>query len=88
MLIAYSLDTTVKVMNPLSADLGVMRQTMLFGGLESILRNVNRKSSNLRFFEVGNTYKYDKSKWTEEDPARGYGQEQHMALRDAVACLK
>ena len=77
---AYTFDTTVKVMNPLSADLGVMRQSMLFGGLESILRNVNRKSSNLRFFEIGNTYKYEKSKWTEEDPARAYNQEQHLAL--------
>ena len=50
----YTPETTVKVMNALSADLGVMRQTLLFGGLESIVRNANRKNPNLRFFEFGN----------------------------------
>ena len=59
---AYPWEETVKVMNPLSADLGVMRQTLLFGGLESIVRNVNRKAQNLRFFEVGNVYKFNKGK--------------------------
>ena len=52
----YTEETTVKILNPLSADLGVMRQTLLFGGLESIVRNANRKNSNLRFFEFGNCY--------------------------------
>ena len=59
---AYPDEHTVKVMNPLSADLGVMRQTMLFGGLESVSRNINHKSQNLKFFEVGNTYLYNKEK--------------------------
>ena len=67
-------------MNPLSADLGVMRQTLLFGGLESIVRNVNRKAQNLRFFEVGNVYKYNKERWTEENPVKAYSQDYHMAL--------
>ncbi len=49
----YTEETTVKLMNPLSSDLGVMRQTLLFGGLESITRNVNRKNSNIRFFFSG-----------------------------------
>ena len=53
---AYPDEHTVKIMNPLSTDLGVMRQTMLFGGLESVSRNINHKSQNLKFFEVGNTY--------------------------------
>ena len=77
---AYPWEETVKVMNPLSADLGVMRQTLLFGGLESIVRNVNRKAQNLRFFEVGNVYKYNKEKWTEESPVKAYVQDHHMAL--------
>lgn len=77
---AYTEEHTVKLMNPLSADLGVMRQTMLFGGLESIVRNVNRKSGNLRFFETGNCYHYDKDKWSAENPVKGYMQETHIAL--------
>ncbi|MDE6424294.1 MAG: phenylalanine--tRNA ligase subunit beta, partial [Muribaculaceae bacterium] len=50
------LDRCVKLMNPLSSDLGVMRQTLLFGGLESIAHNINRKAENLRFYEFGNVY--------------------------------
>ena len=76
----YLFENTVKVMNPLSADLGVMRQTMLFGGLESIVRNVNRKNANLKFFESGNTYHYNKEKWDAEDPIKAYTQEHHIAL--------
>ena len=76
----FSADTTVKVMNPLSADLGVMRQTLLFGGLESIMRNANRKNANLRFFEFGNCYHYDAGKWTAEEPVKAYVQEKHLSL--------
>lgn len=49
----------VKLMNPLSSDLMLMRQTLLFGGLESIAHNVNRRSSNLKMYEFGNCYHYD-----------------------------
>ena len=66
----YTEEHTVKVMNPLSSDLGVMRQTLLFGGLESICRNVNRKNGNLRFFEFGNCYHYSPEKKKDEDPIR------------------
>ncbi|MCQ2323740.1 MAG: phenylalanine--tRNA ligase subunit beta [Paludibacteraceae bacterium] len=52
------LNSCVRIMNPLSQDLGVMRQTLLFGGLESIQRNVNRKNSNLKFYEFGHCYHY------------------------------
>ena len=76
----FSAETTVKVINPLSADLGVMRQSLLFGGLESIMRNANRKNANLRFFEFGNCYHYDASKWTAEEPVKAYVQEKHLAL--------
>ena len=76
----YSMEKTVKVMNPLSADLGVMRQTLLFGGLESIVRNANRKNPNLKFFEFGNCYHYNKEKETEEAPIKAYSEEMHLAL--------
>ena len=76
----YPWARTVKVMNPLSSDLGVMRQTLLFGGLESIVRNVNRKARNLRFFEVGNVYHFDEERYTTESPIKAYQQRYHLAL--------
>ena len=84
-----SLATCVKIMNPLSQDLGVMRQTLLFGGLESIQRNANRKNADLKFYEFGNCYHYDAGKiatrqakdpkWV-YDPLYAYSEEPHLAL--------
>lgn len=76
----YPEKSTVKIMNPLSTDLGVMRQTLLFGGLESIMRNVNRKQTNLRFFEFGNCYKYVAEQDNQEDPIKAYQQAYHLGL--------
>ena len=76
----YTEDTTVKVMNPLSSDLGVMRQTLLFGGLESICRNVNHKMPNLRFFEFGNCYHFSPEKNNDEDPIKAYTEEMHLGM--------
>ena len=75
----YTEDTTVKVMNPLSSDLGVMRQTLLFGGLESVCRNVNHKMPNLRFFEFGNCYHFSPEK-NNEDPIKAYTEEMHLGM--------
>ena len=77
---AYRWANTVKVMNPLSADLGVMRQSLVFGGLESLARNINRKRSNLKFFEVGNAYHYDPEKDDHDNSIVAYTQESHLAL--------
>ena len=55
----YPASSCVKIMNPLSADLGVMRQTLLYGLLEVIELNVNRKVQNLKIYEFGNTYTYN-----------------------------
>ncbi len=49
----------VRIMNPLSSDLNVMRQTLLFGGLESIARNINHKNANLKFYEFGKIYSFN-----------------------------
>lgn len=82
-----TLDTCVKIMNPLSQDLGVMRQTLLFGGLESIARNANRKNSDLCLYEFGNCYHYDKLKveslklkGIETDSLTAYSEEPHLGL--------
>ncbi len=49
-------ENNVEMLNPLSNDLAVMRQSMLFSGLEAVSYNMNRKRSNLKFFEFGKTY--------------------------------
>ena len=72
--------TLVRIMNPLSSDLNVMRQTLLFGGLESIQHNVNRKRQNLRFFEFGNVYTFDPEKKNDDDPMQAYKEQNHAAL--------
>ena len=70
----------VRIMNPLSSDLGVMRQTLLYGGLESVEHNVKRKNANLRFFEFGNCYFFDPEKKNEENPMQAYKEENFMGI--------
>ena len=48
---------TVHILNPLSNELDVMRQTLLFSGLENIINNIHNKNSNLKLFEFGNIYR-------------------------------
>lgn len=73
-------DNSVKIMNPLSSDLCVMRQTLLFGGLESIEHNAKRKNGNLRFFEFGNVYRFDSERQNDENPMAAYNEQNHLAL--------
>ena len=70
----------VNLMNPLSNDLNVMRQTLLFGGLESIAHNANRKSADLRFFEYGNCYYYNQEKKDAEKVLACYSEDYHLGL--------
>ena len=70
----------VMLMNPLSNDLNAMRQSLLFGGLESINRNANRKNADLKFFEFGNCYYYDAQKRDAEKPLTAYSEEYHLGL--------
>ena len=77
----YSLDSTVKIMNPLSSDLCVMRRTLLYGGLECIAYNINRKADNLRFYEFGNVYSTNpEKKSTEADTLSPYHETLDLAL--------
>ena len=75
-------NSCVTIMNPLSQDLGVMRQTLLFGGLESIARNANRKNNDLKFYEFGNCYHYNAAvrENNDADPLRAYTEEPHLGL--------
>ncbi|MDE6344552.1 MAG: phenylalanine--tRNA ligase subunit beta, partial [Muribaculaceae bacterium] len=71
----------VRLLNPLSNDLSVMRQSLVFGGLESIAHNINRKSANLRFYENGNVYFYDQNQEpTAERPLAQFSEESHLAI--------
>ena len=67
-------------MNPLSLELNVMRQTLLFGGLQSISRNINHRAMNLRFFEYGNCQFFDASKKVEDKVLSGYSDEEKIGL--------
>lgn len=56
----------VTMLNPLSNDLGVMRQSLLFSGLESVVYNINRKNNSLKFFEFGKTYHKFENEYSEQ----------------------
>ena len=62
---------TVKILNPLSNDLSVMRQSLLFSGLEAVSFNINRKNSDLKLFEFGKTY---------QKLASNYQEQKHLSL--------
>ena len=73
-------ENCVHIMNPLSEDLNVMRQTLLFGGMESIKYNINHKAPNQMFYEFGNCYHVNPSKHSEEYPLGAYSEEPHLGL--------
>ena len=77
---SFKPENLVRIMNPLSSDLNVMRLSILFGGLESIAHNVNRKNPNLKFFEFGNTYFYSPERADVENPMNAYKEETHLGL--------
>lgn len=77
---SYPESTCVKIINSLSQDLSVMRQTLLFGGLESIARNANHKNSDLKFYEFGNCYHYNAEKRDPEDRLKAYSEEYHLGI--------
>jgi phenylalanyl-tRNA synthetase beta chain len=68
---SYDPKRDVKILNPLSKELDVMRQTLLFGGLRSIAYNQNRQQPNIKFFEFGQDYRH-----TDE----GYAQRKKMSI--------
>ena len=80
----------VRLMNPLSADLNVLREQLLFGGLESLSHNIRRQNSDLRFFEFGKCYYFDAEKrealkqpredGTTQNPIKAYSEDCHLGL--------
>ena len=66
---------TVEILNPLSGDLGVMRQSLVFQGVEAIARNRNHKSPDLKLFELGRTYRVN-----EKGLTKGYEETEHISI--------
>ena len=79
-LTAYPETESVKLLNPLSSDLNVMRQTLLFGGLENIARNINYRNSDLKLYEFGNCYHYHNENKNPENPLDAYTEEYHLGM--------
>lgn len=77
---SYPSDKAVMLMNPLSNDLNCMRQTLLFGGLQSIAYNANRRNADLKFFEFGNCYYYNADKRNEEKVLAPYSEDYHLGM--------
>ena len=77
---SYPSKNLVMLLNPLSADLNAMRQTLLFGGLESISHNANRKNADLKFFEFGNCYHFNEEKKNPEKVLAPYSEDYHLGL--------
>lgn len=77
----YPLDHCVRLLNPLSADLSVMRQTLLFGGLESLAYNINRRAADLMMYEFGNVYLCNpQAESTAEHPLAPYSESSHLGI--------
>ena len=77
----YPLANCVRLLNPLSNDLSVMRQSLIFGGLESLSHNINRKCADLKMYEFGNVYFFNPAvESTAEKPLAPYRQEAHLGI--------
>jgi len=74
-----SSDKNVNLLNPLSKDLNILRQTLLHGGLETVSYNINRKSPNLKLFEFGKVYKLNNS-FEKTAGITNYTEEKHLML--------
>ena len=79
-LTTFPAEKCVHLINPLSNDLNVMRQTLLFGALQSISRNINHRAADLKFFELGNCQYFDASKKNEEKVLSGYSEEMKLGM--------
>ncbi|MDH6342536.1 phenylalanyl-tRNA synthetase beta chain [Parabacteroides sp. PFB2-12] len=76
----YPADRCVMLLNPLSTDLNAMRQTLLFGGMDSIERNTKRRNSNIRFFEFGNCYEFNAEKKDPEKALAAYKEDYRLGI--------
>lgn len=71
-------ENLVMVQNPLSSDLDCLRQSLLFGGLEAVIYNINRKNGNLKLYESGNCYKLVRD--DSGDILKKYDESKHLSI--------
>jgi phenylalanyl-tRNA synthetase beta chain len=76
---SLKLENTVRIFNPLSTDLNAMRQTLLFGGLECIAYNINRRNTDLKFYEFGKSYQHFVNP-ENENPVDNYFEKEHLGV--------
>jgi phenylalanyl-tRNA synthetase beta chain len=76
---AFDEKHNVTLLNPLSKDLDILRQTLLFGGLEVVAYNQNRKINDLKIFEFGKTY-FKKEGYDKKRGVKNYYEEKHLTL--------
>jgi phenylalanyl-tRNA synthetase beta chain len=76
----FPIANVVQILNPLSNDLSGMRQTLLFGGLESVQRNTNHRNLNLKLYEFGNCYKFVTDADRSQDPLKSYREDLRLGI--------
>lgn len=77
---SYKAENCVRIMNPLSADLNVMRQTLLFNALEAVQLNVNHRNGDLKLYEFGNCYYYNAEAKNEDNSLAPYSENYRLAI--------
>ncbi|MFK5856909.1 MAG: phenylalanine--tRNA ligase subunit beta, partial [Bacteroidota bacterium] len=75
----FNSDNNVNLLNPLSKDLNILRQSLIFGGLETVAYNINRKSSNLGLFEFGKVYSWN-NKFDKSEGIKNYTEVKHLMI--------
>lgn len=76
----FTPDACVRLLNPLSNELSLMRRTLLYGGLETLAHNINRRENDLRLYEFGNVYSYNSARAESNDPTAPYSEGSHLSL--------
>ncbi|NOU59493.1 phenylalanine--tRNA ligase subunit beta [Marinifilum caeruleilacunae] len=76
---SFKQEQTVRIFNPLSSDLNAMRQGLLFGGLECVAYNINRRNSNLKFYEFGKSYQHIVNP-ENENPVDNYFEKERLGV--------
>lgn len=76
----YKAENCVKILNPLSTDLNVMRQSLVFNALEAVVLNINHKNADLKLYEAGNCYYYNAEAATAENPLAAYSENYRLAM--------
>ncbi|MDD4848356.1 MAG: phenylalanine--tRNA ligase subunit beta [Bacteroidales bacterium] len=76
----YPEEKLVKIINPLSSDLDIMRPTMLAGGMDAILYNINRKNTNLSLYEFGKTYRKNDAAEQDAPVTKRYEETTRLAI--------